>query len=92
MVHLVKITIGNLSYRAVESDLRRIFSAHGPVSGVSLSRGSASIEMREPRHAASAVHALDGRRIHGRPIRVAEAGLAGSWLMDVQEEYADFVR
>jgi hypothetical protein len=48
--------------------------------------------MREPRDAASAITALDGRRIHGRPIRVAEAGPAGSWLMDVQEEYADFVR
>jgi len=92
MVHLVKLTIGNLSYRAVESDLRRLFSAHGPIAGVSLSRGSASVEMRDPRQAVSAVHALDGRRVHGRPIKVAEAGLAGSYLMDVQEEYADFVR
>jgi len=89
---LVNITIGNLSYRAVDRDLRRLFSAHGPVAGVSLSRGSGSVEMRERRHAASAIRALDGHRIHGRPIRVAEAGLSGPFLMDVQEEFADFVR
>lgn len=89
MVHL---SIGNLSYRAVEGDLRRLFSAHGPVAAVTLSRGSGLIEMRERRHAASAIRALDGARIHGRPIRVAEAPLSGAYLMDVQEEFADFVR
>ena len=92
MVVLVQISIGNLSYRAVEGDLRRLFSAHGRVSAVSLSRGSAVVEMRDGRQAASAVRALDGQRIHGRPITAAESPLTGAWLMDVQEEYADFVR
>lgn len=89
---MVQITIGNLSFRAVERDLRRLFSAHGPVGAVTLSRGSGVVEMRDPRQAASAIRALDGRPIHGRPITVAQAPLSGAYLMDVQEEFADFVR
>lgn len=89
---MVKITIGNLSYRAVESDLRRLFGAHGNVVSVSLSRGSGTVVMRDRRPALAAIRALDGRPVHGRPIEVTEAGLSGAWLMDVQEEYADFVR
>jgi RNA recognition motif-containing protein len=89
---LVKITIGNLAYRAVASDLRHLFSAHGTVAGVTLLRGSGVVEMREPREAHSAIRALDGWTLLGRPISVAEADLPGPWLMDVQEEYADFIR
>ncbi len=89
---MVHISIGNLSYRAVEGDLRRLFSAHGPVAAVTLFRGSALVELRERRQAASAIRALDGHRIHGRPITVSEAPLTGAYLMDVQEQFADFVR
>ena len=89
---MVKITVRNLSYRAVESDLRPLFSAHGPVSGVTLSRGTGIVEMRERRDALSALRALQGQPVHGRPIRLVESGPSGAWLMDVQEEYADFVR
>ncbi len=92
MVVLVQIRISNLSYRAVEGDLRRLFSAHGRVSAVTLSRGSALVEMGDRRQAASAIRALDGQRIHGRPITAAESPLSGAYLMDVQEQFADFVR
>ena len=88
----MKITVGNLSYRAVESDLRRLFAAHGQVVSVTLSRGSGTVEMRHRDQALAAILALQQHRIHGRPITVEEAGLSGAFLMNVQEEYADFVR
>lgn len=86
------ITVRNLSYRAVESDLRRLFSAHGPVVSVTLSRGSGTVMMRRRPEALDAIAALQQRPVHGRPIELSEGSLTGSWLMDVQEEYADFVR
>jgi len=88
----VKITVGNLSYRAVESDLRGLFSRHGDVAAVTLSRGSGVVLMRDRAGAQAAMRALRNHRIHGRPITVSEPTLSGAWLMDVQEEYADFVR
>lgn len=86
------IVVRNLSYRAVEGDLRALFSRHGAVAGVTLSRGSAAIEMRERRDALAAIRALDGRPILGRPIRLSEAEPSGSALMDLQESCADFGR
>ena len=86
------ITVRNLSYRAVESDLRALFSRHGQVVGVTLSRGSGHVEMGDRRQAQAAIRALQHHPIHGRLITVSERGLTGAYLMDVQEEYADFVR
>jgi RNA recognition motif-containing protein len=86
------ITVGNLSYRAVESDLRGLFSRHGHVVSVTLSRGSGTVEMSDRREALGAMRTLQRHRIHGRPIKVSESRLSGAYLMDVQEEYADFVR
>lgn len=88
----MNITIGNLSYRAVEADLRRLFSAHGPVESVQVTRGSGVVTMRDRDAAKAAIRALQRHRFHGRPIEISEAGLSGTYLMDVQEEYADFVR
>lgn len=88
----MKITVGNLSYRAVESDLLGLFSRHGDVVSVTLSRGCGIVEMSDRRQAQAAVRALRGHRVLGRPITVSETGPSGSYLMDVQEEYADFVR
>ena len=88
----MKITVGNLSYRAVERDLRGLFSRHGDVVSVNLSRGSAVVAMKDPGQSLAAIRALRNQRIHGRPITVSETGLSGTYLMDVQEEYADFVR
>ena len=91
-MQLVKITVGNLSYRAVESDLRGLFSRHGDVAAVTLSRGFGIVDMRHRAEAQAAIRALRNARVHGRPITVSETSLSGTWLMDVQEEYADFVR
>lgn len=88
----MKITVGNLSYRAVESDLRGLFSRHGDVAAVTLSRGSGTVDMRDRAQAQAAMRALKNHRIHGRPISVSEPVLSGARLMDMQEEYADFVR
>ncbi|HVR86873.1 MAG TPA: RNA-binding protein [Planctomycetota bacterium] len=88
----MKITVGNLSFRAVESDLRGVFSRYGQVVRVTLSRGSGIVEMSRHRQALAAIRALQRHPIHGRPITVSEASLSGAELMDVQEEYADFVR
>jgi len=88
----VRIVVRNLSYRAVEGDLRALFSRHGVVAGVTLSRGSGIVEMSDPDEGRAAIRALDGRRIHGRPVELSEADASGAWLMDVQEAYADFGR
>ena len=86
---MVSITVRNLSYRAVERDLRGLFSRHGAVVSVTLSRGSGIVEMSDRRQALAAIRALDGARVLGRPIRVAESQPSGAWLMDVQESFAD---
>lgn len=86
------LVVGNLPYRAVEGDLRGLFARHGVVASVTLSRGSGFVDMSDRRAARAAIRALNGQRIHGRPITVSERELSGTWLMDVQEEYADFVR
>jgi RNA recognition motif-containing protein len=91
-LQLVKITVGNLSYRAVERDLRGLFSRHGDVVSVTLARGSAVVAMKDRGESQAAIRALRNERIHGRPITVSETVLSGAYLMDVQEEYADFVR
>ena len=48
--------------------------------------------MKDPGQSQAAIRALRNQRIHGRQITVSETGLSGTYLMDVQEEYADFVR
>jgi len=89
---LVSITVRNLSYRAVESDLRGLFSRHGTVLSVTLSRGSGIVEMSDRGQAKAALRALQHCRIHGRQVLLSERELSGAYLMDVQEDYADFVR
>lgn len=88
----MSLTVRNLSYRAVEADLRGLFSRHGVVAGVILSRGSGIVEMGDRRQALAAIRALQGRRVHGRPILLSEAEPSGAWLMDSQESYADACR
>jgi len=88
----VRIVVRNLSYRAVEGDLRALFSRHGAVAGLTLSRGSAVVDMRERPDALVAIRALDGCPVLGRPIRVAEGEPSGAALMDLQESCADFGR
>ena len=99
---MVNIYVGNLSYRAIEDDLRRVFSAHGDVARVSIvrrgprrkSRGFGFVEMGDEQSAKAAIGATQRREIHGRAIVVApaESRLTGAYLMDVQDDFNDTAR
>ena len=75
-----KIYVGNLPFSTTDADLRQLFSSHGEVSSASVvmdretgrSRGFGFVEM-ESANAATAITALDGRDMGGRPLRVNEA-------------------
>lgn len=76
-----KLYVGNLPLATTESDLRRLFERFGEVDRVSLvndretglPRGFAFVEMAELGAADSAALDLQGHRIGGRALRVAEA-------------------
>ena len=77
-----KIFVGNLSYDTTEQDLMEFFSADGrQVERVSIitdrdtgrPRGFAFVEMAQAADAQSAIEALDGQDLLGRPLRVNEA-------------------
>jgi RNA recognition motif-containing protein len=75
------IYIGNLSYRATESDLRTIFIDYGEVKRVVLPtdretgrvRGFALIDMTEDAQEDAAITELDGAEWMGRKLRVNKA-------------------
>ncbi len=77
-----KIFVGNLSFEATEQDLNDLFSTDGRnVDRVSIvtdrdsgrQRGFAFVEMTSASDATEAISALDGKDLHGRPLRVNEA-------------------
>lgn len=78
---MMNIFVGNLSFKATESDLRQAFAAHGQVSSVSVimdkftkkSRGFGFVEMPNEHEAKAAIEALNNTEICGRAIRVNEA-------------------
>jgi len=77
---MTTIYVGNLPFTATEQDLRAVFEAHGPVLSVSIvndresgrPRGFGFVEMAEPA-ANTAIAALDGQPLQGRPLRVNAA-------------------
>jgi len=77
----MKIYVGNLSFRATETDVRNAFAAHGEVSEVSIvmdretgrSRGFAFVEMPQEEEARAAIAAVHGREISGRGVTANEA-------------------
>jgi RNA recognition motif-containing protein len=77
----MKIHVGNLPFVTTEAALRRLFEQHGAVDSVSVitdratgrPRGFAFVEMPDASCATTAIQALDGRKIDGRPVRVSEA-------------------
>jgi cold-inducible RNA-binding protein len=77
----MNIYVGNLSFDAVESDVRGLFEAHGQVASVSIiedkftgrPRGFAFVEMPQDAEAQSAIAALNGKDLKGRPLTVNEA-------------------
>lgn len=74
-----KLFVGNLPYTTTEDSLRELFSSDGRnVSRVTIvtdrdtgrSRGFAFVEMATDEEAQSAVSALNGAELDGRPLRV----------------------
>ncbi len=77
----MNIFVGNLSFEATETDIRREFLAFGSVSSVSIvkekngvkSRGFGFIEMPDNQQAQDAITALNAREFMGRPLEVSVA-------------------
>jgi RNA recognition motif-containing protein len=78
---MTNIFVGNLDITATEQQLREMFAAHGAVETVTIvrdrdtgePRGIAFVEMEQAIEAKSAIAALDGYELNGRPMRVNEA-------------------
>jgi RNA recognition motif-containing protein len=77
----VNIYIGNLPFSTTNDDLERLFAEHGAVTSARVitdrdsgaSRGFGFVEMGDDGAARTAISALDGYEIDGRPLRVNEA-------------------
>ncbi len=77
-----RLYVGNLSFQTTEDGLRDAFGIDGrEVTDVKImlerdtgrSRGFAFVEMATDEDAASAVEAMNGAEVDGRPLRVNEA-------------------
>lgn len=77
----MKIYVGNLSYQTSDEDLRRAFEGYGEVVRAEVvmdretnrSRGFGFVEMAQQSEAESAIAALNGSNLQGRPITVNES-------------------
>jgi RNA recognition motif-containing protein len=78
-----KLYVGNLSFKATESEIENLFGQYGKVLSVKLitdretgrPRGFGFVEMED---GSEAVTALDGHDLGGRSLRVNEAHERGS--------------
>ncbi len=76
----MNIFVGNLPFSATEADLRGLFEAHGTVTSARVitdretgrSRGFGFVEM-EDADATTAIEALNGKDLKGRPMKVNQA-------------------
>jgi RNA recognition motif-containing protein len=77
----MNIYVGNLPYSLTEEDLRAAFARFGAVSSAKIvmdretgrSKGFGFVEMPDQGEAESAVKAMDGAPLNGRPARVNPA-------------------
>lgn len=75
------IYVGNLSYKAIEEDIREVFSEYGEVVRVTLPmdreqgriRGFAFVDLNTDKAEDDAIQELDGAEWMGRQIRVNKA-------------------
>lgn len=75
----MKIFVGNLSFDAVEGDVRKAFGEFGSVASVAIvmdkkgtsSRGFGFVEMLDDQQARAAIAAFDGKNFMGRPLNVS---------------------
>ena len=76
-----KLYVGNLPYSATDSDLQRMFEAHGAVQSAQVvvdrdtgrSKGFGFVEMETGEAAQAAISALNGQDFDGRSLTVNEA-------------------
>lgn len=77
----MEIFVGNLAPQATEAELIALFKAFGDVKSAEVkremftgtSKGFAFIEMPGKQHSLAAIAGLNGKDLHGRPLRVNEA-------------------
>ena len=76
-----KLYVGNLAYSIGDSDLQRLFEAHGSVTSAQVimdrdtgrSKGFGFVEMGSDAEAQAAITAMNGAEIEGRALTVNEA-------------------
>jgi RNA recognition motif-containing protein len=76
-----KLYVGNLPYSFTDSDLQRIFEPHGSVVSAQVimdretgrSKGFGFVEMGSDAEARTAIEAMNGASVDGRPLTVNEA-------------------
>ena len=82
----MSIFVGNLPFRAEQEDIIELFSTYGEVTNCALplerdtgrKRGFAFVEMSNEAAEASAIEALQGAELMGRPLRINKAEPRGS--------------
>ena len=76
-----KLYVGNLGYGVTDSDLTKMFEAHGTVESAQVimdretgrSKGFGFVEMKTDQEAQAASAALNGKEVDGRALTVNEA-------------------
>src|SRR5829696_3192581 len=76
-----KLYVGNLGYGVTDSDLLKMFEAHGTVQSAQVimdrdtgrSKGFGFVEMGSEQEAQAAIAALSGKQVGGRSLTVNEA-------------------
>src|SRR5438128_9130559 len=76
-----KLYVGNLGFGVTDSDLQRLFEAHGTVQSAQVimdrdtgrSKGFGFVEMGSDQEAQAAIQALNGKEVEGRALTVNEA-------------------
>lgn len=76
-----KLYVGNLTYGVTDSDLSKMFEAHGTVESAQVimdrdtgrSKGFGFVEMKTDQEAQAAITALNGKDSEGRALTVNEA-------------------
>src|SRR5260221_4270194 len=76
-----KLYVGNLGYGVTDSDLSKMFEAHGTVESAQVimdrdtnrSKGFGFVEMKSDQEAQAAIAALNGKEMNGRALTVNEA-------------------
>jgi len=76
-----KLFVGNLSFKAIEEDVKNLFSSYGSVEEVKIitdresgkSRGFAFVTLSKVEDADKATAELHNKDFQGRPLKISEA-------------------